>query len=102
MKRIVLRRPLGKSHARGEVGYERSTYDMLMERSSVQPRDECLDREERGQNTSEHSDESENNWDTGRHAGRSMEVPLQRRSGITDVVVSELLDPESAVSSPPN
>lgn len=75
---------------------------MLVKRTSVQAGNECLDGEEGGQDTSEHSNKSKNDRDARCHTGRPVKVPLQRRTGIADVVVSKLLDPESTVSSPPN
>ena len=76
------------------------THDVLVERPGVQLGDERLDGEEGGQDTGEHGDESEDNWDTGCHPGRSTKVKLQGRTGMGDVVVSKFLDPESAISSP--
>ena len=79
-----------------------STYDVLVEWPGVQPRDECLDSKEGGQDTGEHSDKSENDGDTRRHARHHMKVLLQRGTTTAAVVVSKLLDPESTVCSPPN
>ena len=78
------------------------TYDVLVERSSVQPGNERLDGEERRQDTSEHGDESEDNWNARRNPTRSVKVLLQRSTTIVDVVVSKLLHLESVVGSPPN
>ena len=75
---------------------------MLVQRSSVQLRNERLDGKEGSQDTSEDRDKSEDNRDTGCHTGRSMEVLLQRSAGIADVVMSKFLDTEGTVSSPPD
>lgn len=79
MKRMVLKRPLRRKQKSCELEgmiFECPTYDVLVERSSVQPRNERLNGEERGQDTTEHSDESKDNGDTCRHASRPMKVLL--------------------------
>lgn len=105
IKRIVLKSPLGNGRKSCElegVIVEYPTYDVLVERASVQPRNECLDGEECGQDAGKHKDKPENDRDTCRHANRSMKVPLQWRTIIVGVVVSKLLDPESTGSPPPD
>ena len=81
---------------------EYTTYDVLVERSSVQPGNERLDCKEGGQDPSERSDKSKNNGDACRHACHSMKVFLERRTIIPSVIVTKLLDPESTISSPPD
>jgi len=105
IKRIVLKRPLrneGKSCQPEGVIVVCSTYDVLVERSGVQPRNERLDGKECGQNTCKHSDKSENDRDTRRHPSCFVKVLLQRGAIGTGVAVPKLLDPESTVSSPPD
>jgi len=55
-----------------------STYDVLVEWSGVQPGNECLDGKKCGQDTSEHTNKSKDDRDTGRHASRPVKVLLQR------------------------
>ena len=105
MKRIVLRRPLRHEQKSCElegVMFECPTYDVLVERSSVQSGNECLNGEERSQDTTEHSDESKDNGDACRYASCPVKVLLQRRTTVIGEVVSELLDLEGTVGSPPD
>jgi hypothetical protein len=105
MKRIVLKSPFekGRNQLRSLMsGSGRSTYDVLMKWSSIQPRNECLDGKERGQDTTKHSDKSENDRDASRDADRLLNVPLQGGTAVADIVVSKFLDSESPVSPPTN
>ena len=105
VKRIVSRNPWGnegKAREREAEDCRCPAYDVLVQRSSIQPRDKRLDGEESGQDSGKRRDKSKDDGDTRRHASCSMEVPLQLRAAVPNIIMSKLLDPESTVGPPPN